>query len=438
MKGKKQKLAGIILIAFIIFWSIYTHFNDVESLTDVEEESYTGMIKIYDYPRLDVENGSRYSWIQGKIKAFERKNPGVYIEFTPLDWKSGPQLISESMKGADGPDIIPISYKFDDFEKLEVLDKYFSKEELDEFRDEALKATTYDDKLIGIPFAMNTYVMYLNLDLFNERGVSSPHDGNWTYEEFVETLKSLTFDFDGDGLIDHYGFVSFVEPNYYNIWGLILGDGADILDCKRENYSFYGEEAVKGIDRVLDLKYKYEVTPEFFGIIGEEECWEMFSIDKNVAVYPTGSWAVKALFDLQNNGEGFNFDVANYPSGDEKTPRVLTSSIASFGIVKDEDIKKTEMCVKFLKFLMGESNQRTLEKLGLFSVKKGIDNMYMDNFRMKKIESSLDHVVVLPKEKNWEKIDVILQEELKKAILKEKSSKEAIEDAKKRVEELTR
>lgn len=342
------------------------------------------------------------------------------------------------MKGADGPDIIPISYKFDDFEKLEVLDKYFSKEELDEFRDEALKATTYDDKLIGIPFAMNTYVMYLNLDLFNERGVSSPHDGNWTYEEFVETLKSLTFDFDGDGLIDHYGFVSFVEPNYYNIWGLILGDGADILDCKRENYSFYGEEAVKGIDRVLDLKYKYEVTPEFFGIIGEEECWEMFSIDKNVAVYPTGSWAVKALFDLQNNGEGFNFDVANYPSGDEKTPRVLTSSIASFGIVKDEDIKKTEMCVKFLKFLMGESNQRTLEKLGLFSVKKGIDNMYMDNFRMKKIESSLDHVVVLPKEKNWEKIDVILQEELKKAILKEKSSKEAIEDAKKRVEELTR
>ena len=150
MKGKKQKLAGIILIAFIIFWSIYTHFNDVESLTDVEEESYTGMIKIYDYPRLDLESGSRYSWIQGKIKAFERKNPGVYIEFTPLDWKSGPQLISESMKGADGPDIIPISYKFDDFEKLEVLDKYFSKEELDEFRDEALKATTYDLSLIHI------------------------------------------------------------------------------------------------------------------------------------------------------------------------------------------------------------------------------------------------------------------------------------------------
>lgn len=79
MKGKKQKLAGIILIAFIIFWSIYTHFNDVESLTDVEEESYTGMIKIYDYPRLDLESGSRYSWIQGKIKAFERKNPAYIL-----------------------------------------------------------------------------------------------------------------------------------------------------------------------------------------------------------------------------------------------------------------------------------------------------------------------------------------------------------------------
>ena len=34
-------------------------------------------------------------------------------------------------------------------------------------------------------------------------------------------------------------------------------------------------------------------------------------------------------------------------------------------------LKKTEMCVKFLKYLTKESNQKSLEEIGLFTVKEG-------------------------------------------------------------------
>lgn len=434
MKSKKQGIIAMLLLAFIIFWSIYIYYNDVDSLTEKEEEKFTGVIKLWDYPRLNVETGSRYNWIQGKIKSFEKKNPGVYIEFTPLDWESGPYMIDQAIDKDDKPDIIPISHDFNDSELLYPLDEYFTDKELDEFRFETMKSVTYNDSIVGVPFAMTTYVMYLNLELFNERGVSPPIDGNWTYEEFVDSMSALTFDSDDDDILDHFGFVSFIEPNYYNLWGIILSDGADIIDNKSGKYVFNGEKALSGLQKVVDLKYKYRVTPEFFGIIGERECWDMFSQEKRIGAYPTGAWAVKVLKRLQEEENGFNFDVVNFPIGDLKFPVTLSNGVAAFGVMQNEDVKKMEMCIEFLKYLTNDSTQRTLEQLGMFTVKKGIDDMYITEPMMKKIENTIYYTKVVPKEDNWEDIDDIIQDEVRNALLGEKTPEAAIADGVKRVE----
>lgn len=427
----------MLLFAFIIFWSIYIYYNDVESLIEEEDEKYTGVIKLWDYPRLNVETGSRYNWIQGKIKSFEKKNPGVYIEFTPLDWESGPYMIDQAIEKGDKPDIIPISHDFHDFNLLHPLDEYFTDRELDKFKFETIKSVTYDGTIIGVPFAMTTYIMYLNLDLFNERGVSPPIDGNWTYEEFVESMSQLTFDSDEDNINDHFGFVSFIEPNYYNLWGIILSDGADIMDDKSGKYAFKGEKAISGLQKVVDLKYKYRVTPEFFGIIGERECWDMFSSEKRVAAYPTGAWAVKVLKQLQDEGNGFKFDVANFPIGNIKFPVTLSNGVAAFGVLQNEDVKKVEMCLDFLKYLTEDNTQRTLEQLGMLTVKRGIDDMYITEPMMKKIENTIYYTKVVPRGSTWRDIDVIIQEEVRNAILGEKTSETAISDGVKRTELLT-
>lgn len=435
---KREKIIEILLLAFIIFWSFCIHFNNPDSLIEEQEECYTGIIKLWDYPRLNVDTGSRYDWIQERIKEFEKMNPGVYIDFTPLDWENGPKEIRKAIKSNEKPDIIPITYDFSWIDHLEVLNEYLDEEYLDDFKFETFESSTYNEDIIGVPFMMTTYTMYLNLDLFNEKGVSPPLDGNWTYEDFVQSLKQLTFDSEGDGINDHYGFLSFIDPNYYNIWGLILSDGAKLMDFKKNQYAFHGEKAIKGLQKVIDLKYKYKVTPDYFGVLGERESWDMFSKDKKIAVYPTGSWAVKVLEDLQEKGEGFNFDVANYPIGDEKLPIALSDGVASFGVFKQEDKKKVDICVKFLKFLTEESSQKTLEELGVFTVKKGINDMYRDNPKMKRIEETLYYTQVIPKNESWKAMDMILQDEIKKTILGEKSSKEAIEDAEVKIKDLTR
>ncbi len=436
-ESKINYILALLLLAFLIYWTYNMFFNDLFPIVEVEEEPYKGIINVWDYPRLNVETGSRYSWMEEKIKIFEKKHPGVYVKFTPMDWDVS-QNLGEEFNQEDTPDIMPINNGFSQINMLEPLDDYFEDEELKFIKTQALKGSKYEGKMVAYPVALTTYSMYLNLDLFNKRGISPPSNGNWSYEEFVEILQKLTYTNEEEGIIDYFGFNSFITPGYYNLWGIILSDGAEIFNEKTNSYTFYGEKALGGLEKVIDLKEKYKVVPDYFGLMKEQECWEMFYKDKKVAVYPTGSWAVKVLEDLEEKGEGFNFDVANYPIGNINMPIVVGDGIISYGIIEQEDEKKREMCVKFLKSLTEDKNQRSLEEIGLFTVKKGIDDMYINNPKMKKIEESLSYTYYLPLRDDWMDIDKILQEEIKKAILGEKFSYEAIEDGKERIQQLTK
>jgi multiple sugar transport system substrate-binding protein len=429
-----RKIISFILVGFILIWTYNLFINSFIELEEVEEEPYKGIIKIWDIPIQNPNTGSRYNWMQSKIRAFEKRNPGVYIELTPIKNDSLYNKIGNN--NDDMPDIVPIDSSFPHFNILEPLDEYFEKEELEEFKHQVLKSVRYNKQLIAVPIGMSTYTMYINLDKFSERGVTPPLNGNWTYEEFIDLLKQFNFDSDGDGIVDEYGFISYIEPKDYSIWGIILSDGGELINHKRIEYSFYGEKAIKGLEKVTDLKQKYNVVPDYFGIINEKDAWKMFYKEQKAAVYAAESWAVNLLDKSYKDGTGFNFDVVNYPTGDKNLPVVLSNDIVSYGVIKSEDTKKMKMCVKFLKSLTTDSNQKSLEEVGLFTVKRGVKDMYIDNPKMKKIEESLSYTHYIPFIDNWMEIDSIIQEEIRNAILGEKLSYEAIEDAKIEIEKL--
>ncbi|QQY79105.1 carbohydrate ABC transporter substrate-binding protein (CUT1 family) [Keratinibaculum paraultunense] len=415
-----RRIVLFILVGFILVWTYNLFINNFIQLEKVEEEPYKGIIEIWDFSR----KGS-YKWLQNRIRTFEKQNPGVYIE-----------IVSKDDNKDTMPDIIPVDLNFSNLDVLEPLDDYFENEELEEFKHQALVPVTYNKELKALPIAMTTSAIYINLDKFYERGVNPPIDGNWTYEEFVDALKQLTCDSNGDGVIDEYGFLTSIGENNYHIWGIILSDGAQFIEPKRLEYSFYGEKAIKGLERLMDLKYKHGIVPDYFGIIGEKDAWNMFFEDQRVAAFATGSWAIDVLEKSYREDNGFNFEVVNFPTGDKNLPVILSSDIISYGIIKDEDPKKMKMCVEFLKHLTTNSNQKLLEEISLFTVKRGIDDMYTDNINMKKIEESLSYTHYIPIVDNWNEIDSIIHEEIINALLGKKPSYEAIENAKIKINKL--
>lgn len=423
-----------ILCAFIIFGPFY--FMNRKNSKNIEEKDqpFKGVITMWDYPHLDSKSGTRYGWMLGKIKKFEREHPGVYIELKAINLKTGPFKIETAIKTKTYPDIAPVAsdYSIVHQKLLEPVDPYLSKKELSDYKPQALSAVQMDGKTWGFPCMMSTYTLFLNLDLFHEKGVNPPKGGNWTYDEFVKTLKKLTYDEDGDEKIDVYGFNSFIGVNDYNTWGILLSDGAKIVD-RRRRYQFNNKKAVKGLKKLVNLKLKYKVTPDNFGENSEKEAWESFYKEKKVAVYPTGTWAVNALNKLKNKGEGFEFDVVNYPTGERKEPIAICKNTAAYGIFKQKDEKKLKMCVEFLKFISQEKFQKELNRLGTFPVKKSVGEIYKEDPYMSKIEKSLVYTKNIPKHSYWSVIEDILQSQIRQVLLQKKTVEDALKDAEKKI-----
>ena len=429
----------LLLWCFVVFGPIY--FLRCKPIPDYlvdhkENSSWKGVIALWDYPRLDSTNGSRYGWINGKIKSFEKANPGVYIELTSIDFKSGPIQLETAISTGEVPDIAPVAADYAIVSKkvLEPIDDFLTGKELDDYKTQAIAAVRYQGKTWGFPWMMTTYTMLLNNDLFREKGVEIPRDGNWTYDEFISALKALTFDRDGDGKMDCYGFNAFIDTYAYNLWGILLADGAEVFNDENLLYRFDDERARKGLQKLVDLKQLHQVTPNNFGENTEDQAWLSFYRDKSVAVYPSGTWTVNTLNRLRRQGEGFEFSVVNYPIGEKGLPVSVSANVSAYGIFKQEDRAKLEMCVKFLKFITDEKSQQELHRLGVFPVKKSAGNIYEQDPLMSTIEKSLPYTQNLPRHPYWMTIDGIMQSQIRQAVLGKKTVEDAIADAKLKIE----
>ncbi|WP_034327807.1 extracellular solute-binding protein [Alkaliphilus transvaalensis] len=440
-KQKKRIIKPLLICLLILFILIGPYYffvfrpNDVDYNNVVKSTpQWTGVITMWDYPRLDQKTGGSYTWISQKIRAFEKKYPGVYIDFQGLTWDQGGRRIEEAITNDRLPDILPVGGEYHYMNKgiLEPLDPYLGAEEKKNFEENAIKAVTYNGEMLAMPWMMTTYGMMLNLDMFQQKGVEAPVNGLWTYEEFVESLQALTYDSKGNGKITHYGFNSFIEEGYYNLWGIILSDGAEIFN-ERMAYTFNDDRAKSGVQKIIDLKQTYQVTHPKFGEHNSNQAWTTFYQDKNIAVIPSGTWSLNVLDRLQNEGKGFNYTVALYPTGSLGKPVAMSNMVGSYGVSKQDNEEKLSMIIEFLKFIVEDEHQADLGRLGVFPVKKQVGNIYLDDPLMTLLYQNLHNTTIIPPHPNWKEIDTILQEEIEQGILGNKTVDQLLKDAEARI-----
>lgn len=404
--------------------------NYKKSLEPVHEKTeWTGVITMWDFPHLDIRNGARFSWIKSKIRQFEKQNPGVYIEFRELDRMEGQSFLKAAAKIGANPDIAPIGsdYFFMSGGYLEELDSYIRLEDKTDFIGSVLDTAVYNGKLYGIPWMTTGCTMLLNTDRFNERNVNLPENGEWTYEQFAEALKKLTYDTDGRGGADVYGFNSFIEPGFYNIFGLLMCDGAQIIDETTGKYIFNTPEALSGLSKLCDLKHKYKVTHPGFGTMNENQAWSTF-LNGEAAVYIGGSWTVPLLRNLQDSS-GMSFTAAKFPTGKSDVPLSISSTTCSYAVFKQKNESKRKVCADFIKFITSAETQSDLANFGYFPVRKSGKYLYENDKEMYTIQQNLYFAEHLPKVNSWSEIDIILQTNIKEAIQGNISPEQALKDA---------
>jgi len=444
--SRKKYSSGMIILSFLL--SIFTlvapvyfyifHPESLDFNTKRKEPAWTGIITLWDFPRFDSKKGTNFGWIYERISAFEKMNPGVYIDFTPLSSDKGNEKIEAAIHNDGLPDIVPIGSNNSILANntLIPLNKYLTKQEIGSYNSSILKSLTYNEQIFALPWMVNTYTLVLNLDLFRGKGVEPPLDGRWTYEEFVEKLKQLTFDSgEGRGKEDYYGFNGAINPGYYNMWGIILSDGADIFD-QTGKYVFNDDRAVSGVQKLIDLKQTHMVTPKDFGEKSPNQAWTSFFKEKNIATFPVGTWGLKALDRLSSQGEGFNYTIASFPTGKNQEPIMMASDIGAFGIRSQEDIEKIKMCVEFIKFLADEKYQEELHRLGAFPVKNSMKNIYEGQVEMSKIQENLKYIKIFNLHPRFREVDEILQNEIILGVMGKKKAEKVVKDADTKIKEL--
>ena len=396
--------------------------------------AWSGTIYIWDFPAWS-ENGDNYAWIKRMMRKFEESHPGVKFKLTEIPWSGGQKKLDLAVASKRWPDITrgPLRAHYVVQGVLVNVDPFITSEERADYYEPAIMGASYKGKMYGFPFYMTTKVVFINVDIFKKRGVEIPSvDDPWTFEEFEEALKKLTYDENGDGKIDVYGFAAsgFPAPDNLHLWPFLLSYGGKLFEEKdgKLRCVIYNE---KNIEALKFLKKIYEnYAPPYMAAFGDADAYNLFRTGK-VAVYVSGTWAVPAF-----RRANLNFDIAPYPVR-KKGDRIWSvGDVSSYQVFIQKDEEKLKTLIEFAKFITSPEQQKELVKYGQFPTRKSAGNIYEGDEIMEKAAKISQNNYIIPVHPAKEKMLEIISREIQLALLGKKDPEKALKDAQDKVNKL--
>ena len=396
--------------------------------------AWSGTIFIWDFPAWS-ENGDNYAWIKRMMKKFEESHPGVKFKLTEIPWSGGQKKLDLAVASKRWPDITrgPLRAHYVVQGVLVNVDPFITPEERADYYEPAIMGASYKGKMYGFPFYMTTKVVFINVDIFKKRGVKIPSvDDPWTFEEFEEALEKLTYDENGDGKVDVYGFAAsgFPAPDNLHLWPFLLSYGGKLFEERdgKLRCVIYNEENIEALKFLKKIYEKY--APPYMAAFGDADAYNLFRTGK-VAVYVSGTWAVPAF-----RRANLNFDIAPYPVRKKGDRMWSVGDVSSYQIFIQKDEEKLKTLIEFAKFITSPEQQKELVKYGQFPTRKSAGNIYEGDEIMEKAAKISQNNYIIPVHPAKEKMLEIISREIQLALLGKKDPEKALKDAQDKVNKL--
>lgn len=194
-------------------------------------------------------SGNNEAILKQVVEQFEAANPDIKVEITG---KSGQyfdllqQMLADAAAGLPRPDVFVGGYNLLNYIATEMdpvpseqmapsADAYA--EMTGRFSEEVLALGAYDGVQVGLPFALSNMVMYVNMDIFAEAGLTED-DIPTTWEEVAAVSKIIT------EKTDKYGIGIQMSDNWTD-QALIYSAGGSLLSEDRTHVAFNDEGSVR-------------------------------------------------------------------------------------------------------------------------------------------------------------------------------------------------
>jgi len=295
---------------------------------------------------------------QQMLEQFHSTHPNVRVFYVP-DPVDVEESLLEDMKAGVAPDVFAACCSFFPIlaQEDQTLDlRPYIESELDQETIQDWDPVQYqalqkrNGEQYGLPKYHGALALFYNKDLFDEYGVDYP-DGSWDHDDYLEAMKLLTHDRDGDGHIDLWG--SILDISWDRIQVHVNAWGGHFVDPDDPGRSLIGEQpALDAMEWLRARMWDDQVMARPLDVqnLGTQQAF----ISGKVAMTEDGSWALKNILSNAN----FRIGIAPLPSGPEQ--RVTLSTTDGFGIYRGT--LHPQASWELLKFLISKDYGRAMAK----------------------------------------------------------------------------
>lgn len=268
----------------------------------------------------------------------QKEYPEISIDhrnFIPTEYDS---ILQVAMQAGEGPDILtlrggPGVARYAEPGMVERLDELL---DFGLFPEAALSQAGVDGKVYGVPFALQTFQIYYDREIYEEYGLQEPK----TWGELIDNAQVL----------QDSGVTPFFLPGREG-WALSLVQtsiGASILGAEwitglvnGEN-AFTDDEFIDSLHKVLELR---PFLQRNFGAASYSDMQMAFPMGQSAMAF-AGMWDVKSFEEIEPDKEWGLFMVP--PMSEEDTPYVYAYMDGAYGL--NSNARNRDAAVKVLEF----------------------------------------------------------------------------------------
>ena len=168
------------------------------------------------------------------IAAFEQENPGVKIEAEAIGWGDLDAKMQAALAAGAPPDMAHgqtyVERSLSDKGLLVPIDPVIESIGEDDIYEVVRKLDYHDGHYFGLAHAIGVDLLIYRKDFYREAGVSEEPPATW--DEWLEQLKKLTVDTNGDGRPDRYG-LDLAGPGFFineDLYMWVGSNGGTLFD----------------------------------------------------------------------------------------------------------------------------------------------------------------------------------------------------------------
>lgn len=425
--NKKSRLILRVLMLLVVI-SFISLFNSTQP---VLAKKVTIEYAVWGQP-YEIEMEQKY------LEVFAKKYPDINVILTTAPFGPHHEKLMVRIAGRKAPDVFVLSElrvtQFIARNLLAKLDEYVEREKIDlsEFFDVCLAYMTSrgephairhrEGSLYGLPTWNSPCLISVNLGMFEKAGLKV--DENWDWETFLDYCKKLTKDFDGDGRIDQFGTQNILTLQAY-VWTFVWANGGRWFNDEATECLVNSPESVEAYQFLTDLSTVYHVAPTK----RERKGWAMAEdfVGRQVASRWSHPWGLEAWKEAP-----FPWTPVLPPM--RKGKRVVEFETCTVGMYRET--KHPEESWTLVKYLGTDPD--CLRIMLDYSVAPALKvwSKKAEDPKMRKFIESMEYGVAPGFIAEWPEAEEILNSELDLVLEEKVSVKEALDRAKRRIDEL--